>query len=75
MLKRNTMQKHINQIIKKKQDVDYIDRIEKYIEKIIIVNFDKQQKDIYNLDVYDKNSKIGTTKLKYDFKYRRLVEE
>lgn len=56
-----------------KQDIEYVNKINKYIDKTIIVNLDKQQEDIYNLDVYDTNSKITTAKLKYDFKYRKFI--
>ena len=56
-----------------KRDIEIINNINKYVGKTIIVNLDKTKKDIYNLDVYDTNSKIETTKLKYDFKYRRFI--
>lgn len=56
-----------------KQDIEIIDNINKYIDKTMIVNIDKTKEYIYNLDVYDTNSKIETTKLKYDFKYRRFI--
>ena len=52
----------------KKQDIGYENKINKYIDKTIIINLDEKQEDMYNLDVYDTNSKIGTAKLKYDFK-------
>lgn len=55
-----------------KQNIEYIAKINKYIDKAIIVNLDKQQKNIYNLDVYDTTGKIGTSQLKYDCKYRRF---
>ena len=58
-----------------KRDIEIINNINKYVGKTIIVNLDKTKKDIYNLDVYDTNSKIETTKLKYDFKYRRFMKE
>lgn len=58
-----------------KQDIEYINKISKYVDKAIILNLDKQQKHMYNLDVYDKNSKIGTTKLNYNFRCRRFMEE
>ena len=58
-----------------KQDIEKINKVNKYIDKSIILNLDKQQKDVYNLDVYDKNRKIGTTKLNYDFRCRRFMEE
>ena len=58
-----------------KQDIGYVDKINKYVDKTIIINLDKQQENIYNLDVYDTNSKIGTTKLNYNFRCRRFMEE
>ena len=58
-----------------KQDIEYINKISKYVDKTIIVNLDKQQEDMYDLDVYDKNSKIGTTKLNYDFRCRSFTKE
>ena len=57
-----------------KQDIKFIDNINKYINKTIIVNSEKTKEDTYNLDVYDTNNKIGTTQIKYDFKYRRFME-
>lgn len=57
-----------------KQDIEFIDNINKYINKTIIVNLEKTKEDSYNLDVYDTNNKIGTTQIKYDFKYRRFME-
>lgn len=57
-----------------KQDIKFIDNINKYINKTIIVNLEKTKEDTYNLDVYDTNNKIGTTQIKYDFKYRRFME-
>ena len=57
-----------------KQDIECIDNINKYINKTIIVNLEKTKEDTYNLDVYDTNNKIGTTQIKYDFKYRRFME-
>ena len=56
-----------------KQDIEFIDNINKYIDKTIIANLEKTKEDTYNLDVYDKNSKIGNVKLKYDFKYRKFI--
>ena len=58
-----------------KQDIEIIDKINKYIDKTMIVNIDKTKEYIYNLDVYDTNDKIGAIKLKYDFKYRRFMKE
>ena len=58
-----------------KQDIEFIDKINKYVDKTIIMNLEKTKEDTYNLDVYDTNSKIGTTQIKYDFKYRRFMEE
>ena len=57
-----------------KQDIEFIDNINKYINKTIIVNLEKTKEDTYNLDVYDTNNKIGTTQIKYDYKYRRFME-
>lgn len=56
-----------------KQDIGYIKKINKYINKTIIVNLIEKQEDVYNLDIYDINIKIGTAKLKYDFKCRRFI--
>ena len=56
-----------------KQDIEFIDNINKYIDKTIIVNLEKTKEDTYNLDVYDTNNKIGTTQIKYDFKYRKFI--
>lgn len=58
-----------------KQDIEFIDNINKFVDKTMIVNLDKTKEDIYNLDVYDTNSKIGTTQIKYDCKYRRFKKE
>ena len=44
-----------------KQDIEKINKINKYIDKsiiLIIINLYKEQKDIYNLYVFDKNFKI-----------------
>ena len=57
-----------------KQDIEFIDNINKFVDKTMIMNLDKTKEDTYNLDVYDTNSKIGTTQIKYDFKYRRFME-
>ena len=57
-----------------KQDIEFIDNINKYVDKTIIVNLEKTKEDTYNLDAYDINNKIGNAKLKYDFKYRRFME-
>ena len=57
-----------------KEHIDNINKINKYVDKFIIVNSDNEQRDIFNADVYDTKAKIGTCKLKYDFSCRKFED-
>lgn len=57
-----------------KEHIDNINKINKYVDTFIIVNSDNEQRDIFNVDVYDTKAKIGTCKLKYDFRCRKFED-
>lgn len=59
-----------------KKEIDNIEKINKYVDTFIIENVDEtinvEHTDVFNVDVYDQNKKIGTCKLKYDFICRKF---
>jgi len=55
-----------------KGDIDNIKVINKYIDTTIIVNDLKDE--LVSIDVYDTETKIGTCKLKYDFRCRKFID-
>lgn len=57
-----------------KEHIDNINKINKYVDTFIIANSDNEQRDIFNVDVYDTKAKIGTCKLKYDFRCRNFED-
>ena len=62
----NNQHEYIN-----KDDLKYISNLNKYIDALIILNFEEKQQEqntnTYIVDIYNKNTKIGTGKIKYDF--------
>lgn len=65
-----------------KDNIDDINRINKYVDKFIILNKSQKEQgnsiinsDVFDIDVYDKNKKIGTCKLKYDYNCRRFLND
>lgn len=57
-----------------KEHIDNINKINKYVDTFIIANSDNEQRDIFNVDVYDTKAKIGTCKLRYDFSCRKFED-
>ena len=57
-----------------KEDVNNIDKINKYIDNFIIINA-TERKNICKLDVYSNKGFIGDCKLKYDNNIRKFVDE
>ena len=61
----------------KKEDLKYIHNLNKCIDTLIILNFEEKQQgqntNTYIVDIYNKNTKIGTGKIKYDFEHRKFV--
>ena len=60
-----------------KEYIDNINAINKYVDKFIILNVDEtkdlKNTNIYDVDVYDRQEKIGNCKIKYDFNSKRFV--
>lgn len=56
----------------KKQDIDDIDRINRCVDTYIILNPDIHSNNLYKIDVYDNERKIGCCNLKYNFECRRF---
>ena len=46
----------------KKDHINNINRINKYVDTFIIVNSNDEQRDVFDVDVYDTKAKIGTCK-------------
>ena len=61
-----------------KEHIDKIKKINKYVDKFIILNADETKHiktiNIFDVDVYDRQEKIGSCKLKYDFNCRRFTD-
>lgn len=61
-----------------KKDIDNIEQINRYVDTFIIANVDEtkdiEHAEIFNVDVYTTNKKIGTCKLKYDFICRKFED-
>ena len=57
-----------------KEDINNIDKINKYIDNFIIINV-TDRSNICKLDVYSKEKIIGACKLKYDNNIRKFVDE
>ena len=81
ILKKVNKQNNIYNYITK-DDIDYINRINKYVDTFIILNKNQKEQenskintDIFDIDVYDKNKKIGTCKLKYDDERRKFLNK
>lgn len=55
------------------KDIDSIDKINKYVDNYIAINYTNENR-IFNLDIYNSNTKIGTCKLKYDYDIRKFEE-
>ena len=65
-----------------KDDVNDINTINKYVDTFIILNKNQKEQenpqintDIFDIDVYDKNKRIGTCKLKYDYECRKFLNK
>lgn len=58
-----------------KEHIDNIKKINKYVDKFIILNEDRiKDTNIYDIDVYSKKEKIGTCKLKYNCNCRKFED-
>ena len=55
------------------KDIDNMDKINRFINNYIVLNYTNENR-IFNLDIYNSNTKIGTCKLKYDYEIRRFEE-
>lgn len=56
-----------------KEHIDNIKKINKYVDRFIILNEDRtKDTNIYNIDVYSQQEKIGTCKIKYNGKCRKF---
>lgn len=59
-----------------KQDIKFIDNINKYIDKYIILNqvrnTENEYAHIFNVDIYNQKEKIDNCKLVYDYKMRKF---
>ena len=65
-----------------KDDIDNINIINKYVDTFIILNENEKKQEkanlnmgIFDIDVYDKNKKVGTCKLKYDYECRKFLNK
>ena len=58
----------------KKQDIEYVNYINKYVDKFIILNVNKQSNGtrLFDIDIYNQNNKINSCKLAYDYKIRKF---
>ena len=58
----------------KKQDIEYVNSINKYVDKFIILNVNKQSNGtrLFDIDIYNQNNKINSCKLAYDYKIRKF---
>lgn len=56
-----------------KDDIDNIKQVNKYVDKFVILNEDKEN-NIFNVDVYNAHDKVGTCKLQYDIKCRKFLD-
>ena len=69
--------KNITDYITKK-DINNINRINKYINKFIILNLNVDEKienkHVFDVDVYNTNEKTGSCKLKYDIRCRKFED-
>lgn len=68
----NNQHEYIN-----KEDLKYICNLNKYIDTSIILSFEEKQQEqntnTYIVDIYNKNTKIGTGKIKYNFEHRKFI--
>lgn len=59
-------------------NIDNINKINKYVDTFIMINKDETKKlentYIFDVNVYNSKEKIGTCKLKYDFKSRKFLD-
>ena len=59
-----------------KQDIEFIDNINKYIDKYIILNQVRNTQNeyahVFNVDIYNQKEKIDNCKLVYDYKMRKF---
>lgn len=58
----------------KKQDIEYVNSINKYVDEFIILNVNKQSNNtrLFDIDIYNQNNKINSCKLAYDYKIRKF---
>lgn len=58
----------------KKQDIEYVNSINKYVDKYIVLNVDRKSKDtnLFDIDIYNQDKKINSLKLAYDYKIRKF---
>lgn len=59
-----------------KEHIDNIKQINKYVDKFVILNTDKTEEDknLYNVDVYNRQEKIGSCKLEYNSHCRKFED-
>lgn len=61
-----------------KEDLFYINKINKFIDKFVILNNDETADieclSIFDVDVYDRKNKIGSCKLQYNHTYRKFED-
>lgn len=55
------------------KDLDNIDKINKYVDNYILLNYTNEN-GIFNLDIYNSNTKIETCKLRYNYDIRKFEE-
>ena len=59
-----------------KQDIKFIDNINKYVDKYIILNQVRNTQNeyahVFNVDIYNQKEKIDNCKLVYDYKMRKF---
>ena len=57
-----------------KNDIDFINKINKYVDTFIIANSNNEQRYVFDVDVYDTKAKIGTCRLQYNSRCRRFED-
>lgn len=59
-----------------KNDIDNIKKVNKYVDTFVVANVDEtiENANIFDIDVYDRNKKIGTCKLEYDGSCRKFLD-
>lgn len=59
-----------------KEHIDNIKNINKYVDTFVVANVDETiaNANIFDIDVYDRNKKIGTCKLEYNGSCRKFLD-